>query len=369
MNGQNNISVKKHLMQKAALTKTPLSGTFELTPRCNMNCKMCYIRMTPDEMQAFGRERTAEEWIKLGKECVSRGMLFLLLTGGEPFLRGDFWQIYSTLRNLGLCISINTNAVLISDDDIDRLAKEKPQSLNITLYGASNETYERLCRTKNGFDIVSCNIEKLKARDIPVVINVSLTKENISDLENIVKFAKERNIPLKISSYMFNPVRKTDTYQNKSDAVFGEEESAMARFLSTKLTLPEDTFNKLCESFRKDIFSADFYADDCESQGYNMECVAGKSSFWVTWDGRMLACGMMNYPSARLFDIGFENSWKTITQKTDAILLPPECKNCKAKKVCRPCGAIVYTESRDFSKKPPYLCASTKRYIELMKGM
>ena len=55
--------LRKYLYQKAAHNKVPLSGTFELTPRCNMNCRMCYIRMSEAEMRARGREYTAEEWI------------------------------------------------------------------------------------------------------------------------------------------------------------------------------------------------------------------------------------------------------------------------------------------------------------------
>ena len=61
--------LRKYLYQKAAHNKVPLSGTFELTPRCNMNCRMCYIRMSEAEMRARGREYTAEEWIEMGKAC------------------------------------------------------------------------------------------------------------------------------------------------------------------------------------------------------------------------------------------------------------------------------------------------------------
>ena len=70
--------LRKYLYQKAAHNKVPLSGTFELTPRCNMNCRMCYIRMSEAEMRARGREYTAEEWIEMGKACAKEGMLFLL---------------------------------------------------------------------------------------------------------------------------------------------------------------------------------------------------------------------------------------------------------------------------------------------------
>lgn len=369
MNLPNNFSVKKQLMHKAALTKTPLNGTFELTPRCNMNCKMCYIHMTDAEMKPFGRERTADEWIEFGRICADNGMLFLLITGGEPFLRPDFRKIYSGLKRLGLCISINTNGTLISDDDIEFLAKEKPEAINITLYGASSETYKRLCNYEAGFERVIHVIDKLKEKDIPLQLNVTLTKENINDLENIVAFGKSRDIALKITSYMFNPVRKTDGTKRTGSVVLSPEESGMARFLTVKNLLTTEAFELMRSQFRKEDFSIGFHGDDCDIlQGSNMSCVAGRSSFWITWDGRMLPCGMMNYPFSKPFELGFENSWKMVTNEIDKVLLPSECNVCKAKTVCRPCGAIVQTESGSFCNKPEYLCASTKEYVRLMKG-
>ena len=75
--------LRKYIYQKAARDRTPVSGTFELTPRCNMNCRMCYIRMSEEEMNARGREYTADEWIRMGRVCAQRGMLFLLFTGAS----------------------------------------------------------------------------------------------------------------------------------------------------------------------------------------------------------------------------------------------------------------------------------------------
>ena len=86
--------LRKYLYQKAAHNKVPLSGTFELTPRCNMNCRMCYIRMSEAEMRARGREYTAEEWIEMGKACAKEGMLFFAADWrGTIFLEKIFRQI------------------------------------------------------------------------------------------------------------------------------------------------------------------------------------------------------------------------------------------------------------------------------------
>ena len=84
-----------YLFAKAGSQGIPLSGTFELTARCNLDCRMCYIHKRANDAEARAGERTAARWLELAKECQEAGTLLLLLTGGEPFLRPDFRKIYS----------------------------------------------------------------------------------------------------------------------------------------------------------------------------------------------------------------------------------------------------------------------------------
>lgn len=73
------------LFHKASAYKVPLSGTFELTPMCNFDCRMCYIRQTPEQVRNHDRKmRTLEQWKMLADEAAEQGLLYLLLTGGEP---------------------------------------------------------------------------------------------------------------------------------------------------------------------------------------------------------------------------------------------------------------------------------------------
>lgn len=79
-------SLTQLLLNKACVANIPMSGTFELTPMCNFSCKMCYVRKTPEEVNAHPRKMmTLEEWLRLAEEAREAGLLYLLLTGGEPF--------------------------------------------------------------------------------------------------------------------------------------------------------------------------------------------------------------------------------------------------------------------------------------------
>lgn len=96
-----NLTYEKHLISKAARSHTPINGSLELLPLCNMNCGMCYVRLSRPEMERQGHLHSAAEWISLARQMQKSGTLFLLLTGGEPLLFPDFKTLYLELRSMG----------------------------------------------------------------------------------------------------------------------------------------------------------------------------------------------------------------------------------------------------------------------------
>ena len=177
----------EYLHTKASRLGIPLNGTFELTPLCNMNCRMCYVRMDREQQESIAPLRTAEEWLELGRTAKERGMTYLLLTGGEPFLRPDFRQIMQGLHRMGFVMSINSNGTLIDESTVEWLKETPPVRINITLYGASDETYGRLCRNPRGFTQVTKAIRLLKEAGILVKLNCSVTPYNAGDLNRSLR--------------------------------------------------------------------------------------------------------------------------------------------------------------------------------------
>lgn len=201
------MNIKKYVFQRAAVNHIPVSGTFELTPRCNLSCEMCYIRMSAAEEAAMGQELTADEWLSLGRQAVDAGMVYLLLTGGEPLLRPDFAEIYSGLAKMGIMLTLNTNGTLINEYIVQCMEHNPPEKVNVTLYGASGDTYQKVCGNANGYKAALQGIGLLKEAKIPVCINTTYTRHNASDMEYIVSFAKENGIPVRMTSYLFPPLR------------------------------------------------------------------------------------------------------------------------------------------------------------------
>lgn len=97
-----------------------------------------------------------------------------------------------------------------------------------------------------------------------------------------------------------------------------------------------------------------------------MFCSAGKSSYWLTWDGKMIPCVLMNSPFTNPFESNFLDSWEKIKNKVNEITDPDDCKNCEYKSYCDSCPGKLQAETGYFNKTSLYICElakTTKKYI------
>lgn len=342
------------LHRKADVMGIPISGTFELTPMCSMDCRMCYVRMSEEDVKKSGKRlRTMDEWLAIAEELKEKGMLLLLLTGGEPFTYPGFRELYMKLREMGFVISINSNATLIDDETVAWLKENPPQRINITLYGASDETYLRLCRHPRGHTVVTRAIEALQDAGINVKLNCSVTPENVDDLEEIIRYSDERKLILQATSYMFPPVRRDKTSVGKNNR-FEPADCARVEARIRLLQRGRENLLRYCENVEQHCPLEDDATFDCE--GDAVRCRAGKSSLWLTWDGRMLMCGMLDQPGFDLDEVPLAEAWEKLRASAREIRLPRECAACDARDSCRTCAAMIYTETGSYEKKPQYRC-------------
>lgn len=137
-------SMELAMMRKAAAMRRPIHGSLELTPLCNMNCDMCYIRLSPTEMAARGKLRTVNEWIALSEQMQRAGVLFLLLTGGEPLLYPGFKELFTHLKKAGMILTVNTNGTLIDEEWADFFAKNPPGA-SISLFMGQTRMSITIC--------------------------------------------------------------------------------------------------------------------------------------------------------------------------------------------------------------------------------
>ena len=342
------------LFSEADKKSIPLSGAFELTSRCSLDCKMCYVHRKENDCEAIKKEKDTQWWMKLTEEAKDAGMLMLLLTGGEPLLRKDFEEIYLNAKRNGLLVSVNTNGMLIDDSKVKFFADNPPQKLNITLYGASADTYRELCGNGDAYEMVTDAIKKLHEAGVKIKLNCTVTQHNRHDVEKINAFAKELKIPIQTVTYMFPPVRAGGEAPRLLP-----EEAAKLHFDCHMVDWGKEKFAKhlntkanLC---RKPL--------ETESCGEAIPCRAGLSTFWVTWDGKMSPCGMMTTP---MVDIpNFNDAWNDIKESRKRIFLPLECHSCELRNYCDMCAAVSLAETGHFDRVPEYACKKAAEYKKL----
>ncbi len=352
-----------YLHAKACRNGTPLAGTFELTPRCNFDCKMCYVHLTAEEQRRRGRERTADEWLAMAEEARGQGMLFLLLTGGEPLVYPEFRYLLKELKKMGLLVSVNSNGSLIDRDWLDFFRTEPPFRFNITLYGGGNESYQRLCG-RPMYDRVVENIRGLKELGIGVKLNASMTPYNMADMAAIYRMAEELGTPMQLATYMFPPIRRDETRVGENDR-FTPEEAAAYTVQWDKLRLTPEQFRARAEAFRQGRMLEE-PEEACDgTPGERVSCRAGRSAFWINWQGDMTPCGMMTWPKASVPELGFHRAWDRIRQETAQLRLPSRCAQCACKNACHACAAMCVTETGEFDGCPSYVCTMTKEMVRL----
>ena len=355
--------ISDYLFRKASINKIPLSGTFELSPICNFSCKMCYVRRTMSQIKKEGKQiKNWTEWVTLAEQCKKEGTLYLLLTGGEPFLYPHFKELYLKLHSMGFLIAINTNGTLIDEQTVEWLKDAAPARINITLYGASAKTYKKICGEECGLQKTQKAIELLKTAGINVVINGSMIPENEKDMEDIIRYGKENNIFTRISTYMFPPVRRESEID---DSRCSAEQSAELFIRKNRCLLDDKQFIGFLKNQQSKIGNKIF--EEEESWGSNLEhmrCRAGRSTFWVSWEGIMTACGMMPFPiEVNPFQKPFDQCWMELTNKVREAKVLHECSKCDKKEICNPCAAMLYAENGDVNKKSQYLCDLTENII------
>lgn len=352
----------QYLFTKASGATLPLSGTFELSPVCNFACRMCYVRKTAAEVAAHPRRmRTLAEWLSLAEEARAQGMLYLLLTGGEPFLWPDFWPLYERLADMGFLISINTNGSLIDAAAVERLAQRPPTRLNITLYGASDVTYARLCRAPGMFTRVDAAIMRLRDAGLLVKLNGSLTPDNAADLPEMIAYAERRELIYEANTYMFPPLRR-DPSQIGHNERFTPEEAARVHFRRYRLQYGEELYRTFLEQMAQGLAPPPGLDESCvDPLDGKIRCRAGKAAFWVTWDGWLLPCGMTPEPKVDLSDgRPFADAWRELVEVSARLRLSGVCDKCPDQELCHACAAMAMAETGRADGIPRYLCEMTE---------
>lgn len=349
---------ENYLLSKSRHLRIPLKTTLELTPLCNMDCKMCYVHELKNHLDH--PIQTVDYWISLVPVLKEMGTLYITLIGGEPFLYPDIEKLYKLLSDHGFFVSFTTNGTLLADGLPDWLLKNKPKYVTVSLYGASDETYMKVTGNPHGFSQVMKAIQHLEEAEIPLQFNYSVIPENIDDLKKIFHLAKERNHIINASHYCYpNNSRREKEQENR----LSPEKSAEVYWKIIRLNNQDGYFKHL------QYVASEQYKQWNPESILGFTCNAGKSQMWINWKSQLSGCGILSGNLTQVAPENLNDLWKNLTEETEQITTSEECSQCKDWDICRPCPAKIYTETGIFKGTPKYICEITREIKKQAKSI
>jgi radical SAM protein with 4Fe4S-binding SPASM domain len=321
--------------------RVPLGGALELTHRCNNRCRHCFNNLRLDDAPALGRELSTVEVSGILEEAAALGCVWVLLTGGEILLRPDFTEIYDHARRLGLLVTLFTNGTLVTPELADHLARHRPFSVEITLYGATPETCERVTGAPGSFGACLRGIRLLRERGLPLKLKSTVSALNRHEVEAMRRLAEEElGLPFRF------------------DALLNARCDGRPGPLGLRLSAEEVVALDLADPARAEAlreFAAATHPGGTVSALY--PCGGASHSFAVDPYGRLRACAISPGKGFDLRTASFREGWELLAGlralKLDADAV---CRSCALRALCGMCPANGELECGDPHRPVDFLC-------------
>ena len=318
-------------VQNARENDTPISGCFELTPLCNLDCKMCYVHLSDPTVKE--RMLDGDRWIDLMGQAIENGMMIALLTGGEAMTHPDFKRIYMYLIDQGMSVHVKTNGILLNKGMIDLFTEYPPYIVDVSLYGCDGESYKAVTG-HDVFDTVTANVRAAIAAGLHVRLMITPSAYMLPWVDQIMDYAKTFGTDDVLVNAMLMEANP-DTDRRMEDFGLSLEENAR---IYRKY---QDMFLRKLRSQTEE--EAEFMGNIPEDEPHilprGLYCNAGRTTFAMNWDGTMGPC--LDFPRdvicADVKNIGFEAAWREVNRGVKDYEVPEECHTCAYNTKCHYC--------------------------------
>jgi radical SAM protein with 4Fe4S-binding SPASM domain len=319
--------------------RIPFSGSLALTHRCNLGCIHCYSR----EEQLD--ELNIEQWKKIIGEIKEAGCLFLLLTGGEPLLREDFSELYAFIKKSGFLVTVFTNGTLISDRVIELFREYPPRLVEISLYGASAETHDRVTGVPGSFARSLQGIETLIGNGIHVGLKSILMTQNLDEFSAIRDLAHTFGVKFRLDAAIF-PTLAGD--RAPLDLRVSPEQAVALEMADPKIA---GEWRVYFDRFKIVSFGKKTFA-----------CNAGRTTFHIDPDGYLYPCLIARSHKYPLRHGTFQQGWNGEIARIGEEEVDDgyRCGDCEKKSICGFCPGFFELENGQSQVPSDYVCAIGK---------
>ncbi|MBR6165009.1 MAG: radical SAM protein [Clostridia bacterium] len=337
-------SLARYLDRKAKEKGVPICGQFELTPLCNLSCKMCYVHLNADQL-AGQNLMPVETWKDLMHQAWEAGMIHVTLTGGECLTYPGFDEIYLYLQSLGCDVTILTNAYLLDGRRLDFFLKHRPALIQVSLYGWNDDVYERVTGVR-AFTTVTENVRKAIEAGLNVRLVITPSKYLGEDVLETIRFARSITPKVMVNSTIIAPRKETGRSAQLDDL----DADYYVRIFRLMNEL-DGIETREIDPEKLPPAGGPFH--ECEQCG--LECGGGRAGFVVNWKGSLMPCNSLEMIHADLLQDGFRAAWAKIHQEVNNWPRVPECKDCAYYETCYRCAGIMLQYAEP-GKQPTELC-------------
>ena len=304
----------------------PYGGSFELTPLCNLDCKMCYVHLQDPSVRH--RMLSGEQWISLIQQAIDEGMIEALLTGGEAMTHPDFWDIYMYLINHGIVTRVKTNGLLLNEEAIKRFHDYPPIKLDISLYGCDSESYVAVTGV-DAYEQVVSHIRMAVEAGLTIQIMVTPSRYMSPWTERVMKLAGSFGAGVMVNDELVDPYDNTGRKKADFDLSLEEDMSIKER--------KREMLSPLYDAADHEFFIKRRNRPMLSDKG--LYCSAGRSGFVVNWDGVMVPC--LSFPRdmvcAHPLHDGFHQAWSEVNEVMKNYEVPKACHSCELNDKCHYC--------------------------------
>jgi heme b synthase len=337
---------------------------WEVTRTCNLSCIHCRAASID---KPYPNEFTTEECLKLLDEVVAFANPIMILTGGEPLLRPDIFEIASYGNNKGLRMVMATNGILIDTETSQSMKESGIQRVSISLDGATARSHDRFRRVDGAFAGSLRGIDYLKAAAIDFQINTTITRENLHELPDI----HEMVIALgAVAHHIFLLVPTGRGKDFKEQEIAAEDyEQTLHWFynqsqkveLQLKATCAPHYYRIMRQRAKESDQEVTFktHGMDAMTRG----CLGGTGFLFISHVGQVQPCGYLEVDCGNVRKLPLSEIWrdsKVLKNLRDFSSYKGKCGICEYRKVCGGCRARAFEASGDYMEEEP-LCTYVPR--------
>ncbi|MEE8408578.1 MAG: radical SAM protein [Myxococcota bacterium] len=316
----------KRLLEHAEEAVVPISVQIELTGRCNLHCSHCFLDIIhpPEEL-------SVDQWTDVIDQLADLGTLFLSITGGEPFLRRDTFDIAEHARAAGMALTLLTAGTRFRDGDLDRIAAMHPLAVNISLYAANPSVHDAITRRPGSHKKTLASAVGLRQRGVPVILKTPILKPTIDEVQGIVDIAHRIG-----AEYTFDPTIITRRDGSSEPIELRPTREEVARVLA----LP---------ALQASVFELPRPPRSADTP----VCSIARRLAVIVPNGDVMPCTLHPEPAGNVTRESFADIWTRspllgALRATTMGSLDDACASCSQNDACGRCGALALLEDGDF---------------------